>query len=128
MWRGALLYPPPGPLLGPLADEKFHGAYTWASWFLRRMVRETGALTLPDAIHRMTAMPARRLGLADRGRIASGCHADIAVIDWQRYSDSGTVESPSKLAKGVEHVMVNGSLILSHGRLTGERTGRLIRY
>lgn len=113
---------------GPLADEKFHGAYTWASWFLRRMVRETSALTLPDAIHRMTAMPAKRLGLADRGRIAAGCHADIAVIDWQRYSDSGTVGSPSQLAKGVEHVMVNGSLTLSHGRLTGERTGRLIRY
>jgi len=53
-----------------LAGEQFHGAYTRASWFLRRMVRETGALTLQDAICRMTSLPARRLGLADPGRIA----------------------------------------------------------
>lgn len=113
---------------GPLAAEKFHGAYTWASWFLRRMVRETSALTLPDAVYRMTTLPAQRLGLHDRGRISAGCYADIAVLDWQRYSDRGTVEHPSQLAQGIEHVMVNGTLTLTHGLVTGDRGGRLIRY
>ena len=113
---------------GPLADEKFHGAYTWASWFLRRMVRETNALTLPDAVRRMTLLPAQRLGLRDRGRIAPGSHADIAVLDWQRYSDRGTVDHPSQLAQGVVHVMVNGTQTLRDGQVTGNRAGRLIRY
>lgn len=113
---------------GVLADEKFHGAYTWASWFLRRMARETGALTLPDAIYRLTSLPARRLGLGDRGRIAKGCRADIVVLDWTRYTDRGTVEQPSQLAQGVEHVVVNGVPTLLNGQVTGERAGQLLRY
>jgi len=113
---------------GVLAGEKFHGAYTWASWFLRRMVRETKALTLPDAIYRLTSLPARRLGLENRGRIARGCHADIVVLDWNRYSDRGSVDNPSQLAQGVEHVMVNGVFTLANGQVTGERAGRIVRY
>jgi len=85
-------------------------------------------LTLPDAIYRMTSLPARRLGLEDRGRIAPGCHADIVVLDWNRYSERGTVDNPSQLAQGVEHVMVNGVFTLTHGQVTGERAGRIIRY
>ena len=113
---------------GVLAGEKFHGAYTWASWFLRRMVRETSALTLQDAIYRMTTLPARRLGLADRGRIAKGCQADLVVLDWQNYSDQGTVAHPSRLAQGVVHVLVNGVPTLWDGQATGARAGQLIRY
>ena len=113
---------------GVLAGEKFHGAYTWASWFLRRMVRETSALTLQDAIYRMTTLPARRLGLADRGRIAKGCQADLVVLDWQNYSDRGTVAHPSRLAQGVVHVLVNGVPTLWDGQATGARAGQLIRY
>lgn len=112
---------------GPLAGEVFHGAYTWASWFLRRMVRETGALTLQDAVYRMTSLPAARLGLADRGRIAPGCCADLVLLDWARYQDRGTVEAPSQLAQGVEMVLVNGGVTLAQGQATGVRTGRVIR-
>ncbi|MFO1193584.1 MAG: amidohydrolase family protein [Rhodoferax sp.] len=112
---------------GPLAGEVFHGAYTWASWFLRRMVRETGALTLQDAVYRMTSLPAARLGLADRGRIAPGCCADLVLLDWARYQDRGTVEAPSQLAQGVEMVLVNGGVVLAQGQATGVRTGRVIR-
>lgn len=112
---------------GPLAAEKFHGAYTWAAWYLRRMVRETRSLELPDAIHRLTELPARRLGLKDRGRIARGFHADIAVLDWARYGDAGTVQAPSRLARGVRHLLVNGVPALWNGKPTGQRAGRVLR-
>lgn len=112
---------------GVLAGEKFHGAYTWAAWFLRRMVRETGALALPDAVHRLTGLPARRLGLADRGRIAPGMRADIALLDWAAYGDTGTVQAPSQLARGVRHLLVNGVATLLDGTPTGERAGQVLR-
>lgn len=112
---------------GVLAAEKFHGAYTWAAWFLRRMARETGALTLADAVHRLTALPAQRLQLADRGRIARGFCADIAVLDWQRYGERGNERDPSQLAQGAVHVFVNGVPTLLHGAPTGRRAGQLLR-
>jgi N-acyl-D-aspartate/D-glutamate deacylase len=112
---------------GVLAGETFHGAYTWAAWFLRRMVRETRALSLPEGIRRLTSMPAARLGLADRGRVARGCRADIAVLDWERYGERGTLAAPSQLAQGVRHVLVNGVVTLRDGAATGARAGEVIR-
>ncbi len=113
---------------GVLASEKFHGAYTWAAWFLRRMARETKALTLPDAVYRLTSLPARRLGLSDRGRIAQGFCADIVAMDWQRYTETGTEQNPSQLAKGVRHVLVNGVPTLLDGATTGARAGTVLRF
>jgi len=112
---------------GVLAQEKFHGAYTWASWFLRRMVRELRALTLSDAVYRLTGLPARTLGLTDRGRIAVGYRADIAVINWADYGDTGTVAQPSQLARGVRHLFVNGVATLRDGAETGARAGLVLR-
>ena len=112
---------------GVLADEKFHGAYTWAAWYLRRMARETQALTLPDAVHRLTGLPAQRLELRDRGRIAKGYCADIVVLDWLRYTERGTERNPSQLADGVVHLLVNGVPTMRHGSVTGERGGQLLR-
>ncbi|MCC6193090.1 MAG: amidohydrolase family protein [Burkholderiales bacterium] len=112
---------------GVLAGETFHGAYTWAAWFLRSMVRETGALTLSEGIRRLTSMPAERLGLADRGRIARGHRADIAVLDWERYGERGTLAAPSQLARGIRHLFVNGVATLRDGVETGQRAGEVIR-
>ena len=52
---------------GPLGDDIFYGAFTWASWFLRHIVRERKALSLPEAIRRVTSLPAQRIGIGDRG-------------------------------------------------------------
>ena len=57
---------------GPLRDRSFHGAYTWASWFYRHFVRDTGKLRPEEAIRRLTSLPAGRLGLKDRGVIREG--------------------------------------------------------
>jgi N-acyl-D-aspartate/D-glutamate deacylase len=112
---------------GPLADEIFYGAYTWASWFWRRMVRETRTFSRAEAIRRMTGLPATVFGLAGRGRIAPDFRADIAVFDPEGFSDRGTVAEPNLTAVGMRHVFVNGVHTLKDGIPTGERGGEVIR-
>ena len=112
---------------GPLAASTFHGAYTWASWFYRRMVRETGALAAGDAVHRMTGLPAERLGLADRGVIRKGACADLAIFDADRFAETGTTFEPNRIAGGMVHVLVNGVVAMRDGALTGERGGAVLR-
>lgn len=112
---------------GPLAGRMFHGAYSWAALFFRRMVRETGRLTAEEAIRKMTGQPAEVLGLSGRGRLAAGNFADIAIFDPDAFTDRATLFEPSVPASGMMHVLVNGVLTLSHGRLTGERRGAVLR-
>lgn len=112
---------------GPLAENVFHGAYTWAAWFWRAMVREHGCLSQAEAVHKLTGLPARILGLPDRGVLRVGAHADIAVFDGGRFGERGTTFEPNQLAEGMRHVVVNGVLTFSDGRLTGARAGHVLR-
>jgi N-acyl-D-aspartate/D-glutamate deacylase len=112
---------------GPLADTWFHGAYTWASWFYRFMVRDEGLLTPAQAVHKLTGQPAARLGLTGRGILEPGAFADVAVFDPMRFAERGTTFEPNQLADGVVHVVVNGVQTLRDGRETGERGGRVLR-
>jgi N-acyl-D-amino-acid deacylase len=112
---------------GPLGHAVFHGAYTWAAWFLRRIIRERRALTPEEGIRRMTSLPASRMGLSDRGILREGARADIAVFDLERTTERGTVEAPSQLATGMAHVLVNGSFALRDGRFTDQRAGHVLR-
>ena len=111
---------------GPLAASTFHGAYTWAAWFYRFMVRQEGLLTPAEAVRRLTAMPAERLGLSDRGLLRPGAAADVVVFD-DALAERGTTFEPNQLASGVSHVVVNGVVTLRDGELTGERAGRVLR-
>jgi N-acyl-D-amino-acid deacylase len=112
---------------GPLAESFFHGAYTWASWFYRFMVRETKVLTPAEAVHRMSGLPAETLGLTDRGVLKRGARADIAVFDGARFADTGTTFEPNQPAAGMVHVLVNGVETLRDGELTGKRAGEVLR-
>jgi N-acyl-D-aspartate/D-glutamate deacylase len=112
---------------GPLAGEVFYGAYTWAAWFWRRMVRETGSFTRAAAIHRLAGMPADVFALPERGRIATGLKADVVVFDPDRFGELGTVEQPNRLATGMRHVFVNGVHTLAEGAQTGARGGEVLR-
>jgi N-acyl-D-aspartate/D-glutamate deacylase len=112
---------------GPLAETLFLGAYTWAAWFFRRFVRETGDFTVEEAVRKLTAMPAERIGLDDRGRLKTGARADIVVFDADRFREMGTLEDPNRLAEGVAHVVVNGGVAMENGEFTGDRTGRALR-
>ena len=112
---------------GPLAGSAFHGAYTWASWFYRRMVRETGAFTPAEAIRKMTGRTAERLGLSNRGVVRKGARADLAIFDAGEFGDTGTTFEPNQIAKGMVHVLVNGVVTIRDGVLTGERGGEVLR-
>jgi N-acyl-D-aspartate/D-glutamate deacylase len=112
---------------GPLAGQMFHGAYTWASWFWRFMVREARKLSPEAAIHKLTGQPASILGLSDRGRLGAGARADIAVFDPAEFGERATTFEPNIVAKGMRHVVVNGIPTLIDAALTGERAGAVIR-
>lgn len=112
---------------GPLADAFFHGAYTWAAWFWRFMVRDERLLGPEEAVHRLTGAPAARIGLDDRGVLRPGSRADVVVFDPAALADRGTTFEPNRLAVGMRHVLVNGVHTLRDGQLTGERGGEVLR-
>lgn len=94
---------------------------------LGRLVREGGVLTLPEAIRRMTGLPATNLGLPDRGRIRPGSHADVVVFDASSITDHATPTAPTSYATGMHHVFVNGTPVLLDGVHTGALPGRFVR-
>jgi N-acyl-D-amino-acid deacylase len=95
--------------------------------FLGRYVREEKVATLPDAVRRITSLPAGRLGLTDRGRLAPGMMADVVVFDPASIADRATFERPMQYAVGVDHVWVNGVQVLAGGEPTGAKPGRVVR-
>ena len=93
---------------------------------LARYVRERHVITLEDAVHKMSGLPAQRLKLYDRGLIRPGMKADIAVFDPATVADKATFERPHQYAVGVKYVLVNGKVVIDDGKLTAERPGRIL--
>ena len=102
-------------------------AYGNVARLLGRYVREQKATTLPDAIRRLTSLPAGNLGIRDRGRLASGFFADVAVFDPASIRDNATYDKPHQYATGMRHVFVNGAAVLKDGEHTGAKPGRVVR-
>ena len=94
---------------------------------LGRIVREQRMLTLPEAIRRMTSLPASIVGLGDRGRVAEGYVADLVVFDPDRVADTSTYAEPTSLATGVEAVLVGGEVAVEGGEVVNPRLGRVLR-
>ena len=90
-------------------------------------VREHRLLNLAQAVHKMTGLPARRLGLKDRGEIRPGARADLVVLDPRRVADVATYEDPHRYPVGIEHVLVNGRFVVKAGEHTGSLPGRVLR-
>ena len=95
--------------------------------FLARFVRERRLVSLEEAVRKMTLLPASRLGLTRRGRIAPGFAADIVAFDPAAVADTATFEAPHSYAAGIPHVAVNGVLVVENGRFTGKTPGKVIR-
>lgn len=94
---------------------------------LGRYVRELRWLTLPQAIRKMTLLPAQRFKLRDRGLIRAGFKADLVVFDPKTIIDRATFQEPQLTSTGVQRVFVNGIEVWSDGKVTGERPGQSLR-
>jgi N-acyl-D-amino-acid deacylase len=94
---------------------------------LAEYVRKNRVAVLPDAIRRLTSLPATNLGIKNRGWLAPGYYADVVVFDPAKVQDHATFEKPKQLATGVEDVFVNGVQVLKGGKHTGAKPGRVVR-
>jgi N-acyl-D-amino-acid deacylase len=102
-------------------------AYGSFARLLGKYVREEKVITLPEAIRRLTSLPAENLKLRSRGRLKSGYYADIVVFDPETIADHATFAKPHQYATGMVHVFVNGTQVLKDGRHTGAKPGRVVR-
>lgn len=94
---------------------------------LSKYVREDHALTLPQAVRKLSALPAANLSLAGRGRLKRGYYGDVVVFDPARVEDHATYEKPQQFATGIRDVLVNGRFALRDGAPTGAATGRFVK-
>ncbi len=94
---------------------------------LGEFVRERRLFSLETAVHKMTGMPAARLGLRDRGLLRPGFAADLAVFDPAAVRDEATFADPHRYPTGIPYVIVNGTVVVDGGRFTAAGTGRVLR-
>ena len=92
-----------------------------------RYVRDEKLLTVPEAVRKMTSLPASNLGISNRGLLRPGYFADIAVFDPATIQDHATFEKPRQLATGVSAVFVNGQQVVRDGEHTGAKPGRVVK-
>ena len=94
---------------------------------LAHYVRGLGALTLPDAIAKMTGRSAAQLGVSDRGTVAVGKKADLTIFDPATIQDRGVPGNAAQAPVGIAYVIVNGQVVLDNGKITDARPGRGFR-
>jgi N-acyl-D-amino-acid deacylase len=113
------------PELGGLPHPRLFGTFPR---IFAQYVRQNQAISLAEAVRRMTSLPADRFGLANRGRLAPGAFADLVVFDPATFSDVATYQDPKREPAGMHWVVVNGELVYDHGRHTGARPGRVLAF
>ena len=116
---------PDGVYRGDRPHPRFYGTFPRV---LGRYARGRDAvLSLEEAVAKMTGMPARRLSMSDRGTVAEGAVADLVVFDPETVIDRATFEDLHQYPSGIHHVLVRGEPVVSAGRHTGARPGRVLR-
>ena len=113
-----------GAAVGSQGHPRYYGTFPRV---LGRYVRDQHALTWEDAIRKMSGLPAAMMGLVDRGLLAPGMAADIAVFDTATVIDHATFEKPDLWSDGIRQVLVNGHLALRDGKATGDKGGVVLR-
>jgi N-acyl-D-amino-acid deacylase len=114
---------PEGVFLKSSAHPRAYGNF---ARLLGRYVREEKLVGLPEAIRRLTGLPASNLGLEGRGSLAEGAYADVVVFDPAAIADRATYERPHQYSVGMRHVLVNGVPVLRDGEHTGALPGRAL--
>jgi N-acyl-D-amino-acid deacylase len=113
-----------GLLTGGKPNPRTYGTFPY---ILGQFVREEGLLRLEEAVRKMSAIPAQRLGLKDRGILRDGMKADIVLFDPDRVQARATFEEPKQFPEGIDYVLVNGKLVIDNGVHTGTLPGRALR-
>ena len=111
---------------GGIGSRHPRGAGTYPR-VLGQYVRELHWLSLPEAIRKMTSLPASRFKLSDRGLIKPGFKADVVLFDAARIIDRATFKDPQLVADGVKRVFINGQEVWVDGNVTGKRPGKALR-
>ena len=112
-----------GAVAGEAQHPRYYGTFPRV---LGRYVREQNALTLEDAVRKMTGLPASTIGLVDRGLLTVGMLADVTAFDAGAVVDHATFEEPMRPSDGIRIVVVNGRLVLRDGKVTGQQAGRAL--
>jgi N-acyl-D-amino-acid deacylase len=111
----------------PLGDKPHPRLWGTFPRVLGHYCRELGLFPLETAVWKMSGLPARNFGLADRGAIAPGMAADLVIFDAASVADTASYEAPVQAARGIEAVFVNGQLTWRHGQSTAARAGQVLR-
>ena len=112
-----------GDLL-PMHTRGFGSFARVMSWY----VRERGLLSLEEAIRKSTSLPARRLGLTDRGMVKEGYYADLTLFDPNSICEMGNTGDPAQYPQGIQYVIVNGQVVVDQGEHTGVLSGSILRH
>ena len=112
-------------LLGKHPNPRTYGCYPMV---LGELCREEKLLSLPQAVHKMTGLPAQRLGLRDRGILRDGYAADIVIFSPERVRSRASLEHPQSFPEGIDYVIINGVPVIDGGRHTGALPGRALRH
>lgn len=112
-------------ILGGKPHPRVYGTYPR---ILGKYVRDQQVIDMPTAIHKMTGKPASMLGINDRGLIREGYAADIVVFDPAKVIDKADYSDPIQFPEGIEHVLVNGKILVSEGTHIPQKAGRVIRF
>jgi len=112
---------------GEMGQGKRHPrSYGTFARVLGKYVRQEGLLSWEEAVRKMAALPAQKLGLADRGLLEVGRKADIVLFDPNCVADQATFTQPYQYPKGIEYVLVNGQVVIEQGEHTGALPGRVL--
>ena len=114
-----------GILVGSRPHPRAWGTF---ARYLARYVRELGVLGLEECVRKLTAIPAARLGLKDRGTIVPGHFADLVIFDPAAVQDTATYENPRSYPLGIPYVIVNGQIVKDNGQPTHALAGRALRH
>jgi N-acyl-D-amino-acid deacylase len=118
------VYAPSGPLSEGVPHPRSYGTFPRV---LGRYVREMGVMPLETAVFKMTGLPARKLGLRDRGVLRPGAFADLVAFDPDAVADRATFDDPHRYPVGIGLVVVNGVVAARGGEVTGRLAGRPVR-
>ena len=94
---------------------------------IHHYVFEEGALTLGEAIHKMTGLTAKTIGFTDRGYIKKGCKADVLIFNPSLIKDNATFTNPRQPASGFDWVVLNGQIMIENGKMSSQRWGKVLR-